>query len=70
MSNDDHWIRIRITEVRARHPLVTEAVSSRMAEVLEGRLGEQKLSQTELATLASALIADMVPEPPATDSRR
>lgn len=69
MSNDDHWIRTRISEVRKLHPLVTEAVSSRMAEALESLLSEPKLSQTELATLASALIVDMMPEPPKTNSR-
>jgi hypothetical protein len=70
MPTDDHWIRTRITEARTRHPLVTEAVSSRVAEVLEGRLNEQQLAQKELASLAKDLIADMVREPPKADSKR
>jgi hypothetical protein len=41
-----------------------------MGEVLEGHLSEQQLSQTELTRLASALIADIVPKPPKTDSKR
>ncbi len=70
MSTDNHWIRTRITKARTQHPLVTEAVSSQVAEVLEGRLSEQQLAQKELARLAKDLIADMVPEPPKTDSKR
>lgn len=70
MSTDDHWIPTRITEARTQHSLVTEAVSSRMAEVLEGRFSEQRLAQKELAVLAKDLIAYMVPKPQKTDSKR
>lgn len=70
MSTDDHWIRTRITEARTQHPLVTEAVSSQMAEILKGRLSEQQLAQKDLAKLANDLIADMVLDPPKTDSKR
>lgn len=68
MSTDDHWIRTRITEVRTR-PLVTEAVSSRIAEVLKGQLSGQQLSQGDLTSLAKALIADMDPTPPKTEAK-
>ena len=70
MSTDDHWIPTRITEARAQHPLVTEEVSLRIAEMLDGRRSEQQLSQMDLTRLARALIADMVPKPPKTDLKR
>ena len=70
MSTDDHWITTRITEARTRHPLVTEAVSSRMAELLKGQLSEQQLSQMDLTSVARALIADMVHAPPKADAKR
>lgn len=71
MSTDDHWIKTRITESRAHHPLITEAVSSRMVELLTDRLSEQQFSQTELKELANALITDMAPPTlPKTDANR
>ena len=69
MSADDHWITTRIIEARKPHPLVTEAVSSRMAELLKGQLTEQQLSQKDLTSVARALIADMGPAPPKTDAK-
>jgi len=68
VSTDDHWIGTRITEARICHPLVTEAVSYRMAQELKGQLSEQQLSQGDLTILAKALIADMDATPPKTDS--
>jgi hypothetical protein len=41
-----------------------------MAKELKDSLGEQQLSQRSLATLAKALILDMVPTPPKTDAKR
>jgi hypothetical protein len=70
MSTDDHWITTRIAEARTLHPSVTEAISSRMAELLKGQLGEQQLPQKDLTGLASALIADMVPAQQERDSKR
>lgn len=70
MSTDDHWGTARITETLTLHPLVTEAVSCRMVEVLEGQLSDQQLSPKDLAKLASALIADMAPKPPKSDSKQ
>ncbi len=70
MSTDDDWITTRITKARTRHPSVTEAVSSRMAELLKGQLSEQQLPQMGLTSVARALITDMVPAPPKTDVKR
>ena len=70
MSADDHWIRTRITEARAAHPLVTEVAFARMAELLNGQLSEQQLSHKDLTSVAKALIADMVPAPPKIDAKR
>ena len=69
MATDDHWIGTRITEARECHPLVTEAVSYRMAQVLKGQLSEQQLSQGDLTILAKALIADMDATPPKTEAK-
>ena len=70
MATDDHWITIRITEAQIGRPLVTERVSSRMAELLKGQLSGQQLSQGELTSLARALIADMVPTPPEAEAKQ
>ena len=70
MSTDDHWIATRITEARTHHPSVTEAVTSRMGELLKGQLSEQQLSQKDLNSIATALIADMVPAQPETDMKQ
>jgi hypothetical protein len=61
MSNDDHWITTRITKARERHPLVTDAASARIDQLLTGQLSERQLPATELTSVAIALIADMVP---------
>lgn len=70
MSNEDQWVRSRVIEIRANHPLVTDAVSTQMEKVMGGLLSDQKLSQAKLAALANSLLADMVAEPPETDSTR
>lgn len=59
MSSEDHWITARVSEARARHTSVTEAVSSRIAEELKGKFGDQPVSQKDITTLANQLIADM-----------
>lgn len=64
MSNDDNWITNRSIEARDRSLLVTEAVSARIDQLLKGQLSERQLPSTELARVAKALIADMVPTPP------
>ena len=70
MSTDDHWITTRVTEARTRHPAVTEAISSRMAELLKGQLRKQQLTPNELTGIAKEFIAGMVPPSPKTDAKR
>jgi hypothetical protein len=64
MLSNDPWITTRITEARKHHPLVTDAASDRIEELLNGQLSERQLPQAELKTVAAALIADMIPVPP------
>ena len=61
MSSDDHWASTLVTKARKRHPLVTQAVSARIDQLLQGQLSERQLPSTELKSVAGALIADMVP---------
>ena len=61
MSSDDHWASTLITEARKRHPLVTQAVSARIDQLLQGQLSERQLSSKEVESVAVALVADMVP---------
>lgn len=70
MLTDDHWITTRITEARTLHPLVTEAVLSQMAELMNGQLRQKQLSHLDLTGVAKALIANMVPAPPRPDAKR
>ena len=60
MSNDVHWITARIAEARRRHASVTDAVAVGIADLLNGKLRERRLSSTELTSVARVLIADMV----------
>jgi hypothetical protein len=59
MSTDDSWIITRVAEARASSSLVTEAVSTRVEELLTEKLTDHSLTQKELRDLAVALIADM-----------
>lgn len=68
MSNDVQWITARITEARKGHDSVTEAVSARIEQLLNGQLSERQLPPTELTRVARALIADMAPAPPKAEA--
>ncbi|MCK4546488.1 MAG: hypothetical protein KAW17_03510 [Candidatus Eisenbacteria sp.] len=70
MSNDAHWAAARITEARKLHASVTEAVSARIEELLNGQLSERQLRPTELTSVAAALISDMVPPPPKLETKQ
>lgn len=70
MSNDACWITARIAQARERHPFVTEAVSARIEGLLNGELSERRPSSRELASIANALIADMVPAPPKAQTKQ
>ncbi len=69
MPNGVQWATARIAEARKRHASVTEAVSARIAQLLADQLSERQLSPTELAKIANALVADMIPTPPKTDAK-
>ena len=70
MSNDEHWITTRITEVKKLHPLVTEAVLARIGQLLKGQLSERQLRPTQRKSVAGALIADMFPVPSNPESQK
>ena len=69
MSNDDHWVTTRITEVKQFHPLVTEAVLAQIGQLLKGELSERQLPAAERKSVAGALLADMVPVPSNVEAR-
>lgn len=70
MSNDDHWAKTRISESRQQHPLVPEAVSARLENLLKGQLSGGPLTATELMHLSRELIAEMAQTPPKADSKQ
>lgn len=70
MPNDDQWITTLVAEARATHSLVTEAVSARIALLLNRELSERPLSSARLPAVAKALIADMAPAPPNVEAKR
>ena len=70
MPNDHQWMTTRVTEAREEHPLVTEAVSARIAPLLKGELSERPASPARLAAVARALIADMSPAPPKVEAEQ
>lgn len=68
MSNEDlSWITARITKTKESHPLVTEAVSSRISQLLETTLSERQLTSTEFTSVATTLLDDMAAS--ASDSK-
>ena len=69
MAKDDDWVTTRITEVKKRHPLVTEAVLDRIGQLLRGPLSERQFSAGERKNIAAALITDMVPELPKAEKQ-
>lgn len=68
MSDDALWITSRIAEARRRHVSVTNAVATRMEDLLKGQLSDGRLSSTELASVAKALIASMVAPSPKAET--
>lgn len=70
MPNDDQWMTTRVAEAREKHPLVTEAVSARIAPLLNGELSERPVSPARLTAVARALIADMAPAPPKVEAKQ
>ncbi len=70
MPNDDQWVRTRVAEAREKHPLVTEAVSARIAPLLNCELSERPVSPARLTEVARALIADMAPAPTKVEAKQ
>lgn len=70
MPNDDQWMTTRVAEAREKHPLVTEAVSARIAPLLNGELSERPLPPARVTAVARALIADMAPAPPKVEAKQ
>ena len=64
MTAHTPWITACITEAQKCHPLVTEAVSSLMEELLKDRLAERPVPAGELAKIAAKLITAMLPDTP------
>jgi len=69
MATDDQWIATIVGKAREIHASVTEAVSARIDQLLKRSLSERQLPPTELKGVAKALIADMVPVPPKTETK-
>ena len=70
MSNDDHWIVTRVSEAQKHQTLVTEAVLARVRDLLKGELSDGQLTSAGLTSVASELIADMVPAPPGAGAKQ
>ncbi len=69
MPNEESWIAGRTADARKRNPLVPEAVSAGMQELLKGQLSERQLTQVELRSIAEALIKDLVPASPGAKAK-
>ncbi len=70
MPTDDLWITARITQSHKLYPSVTEAVSTRLQQLLKGQLSERQLTQAELGAVAKALIDDMAPASPKAEPKQ
>ena len=67
---DDHWFIARLSEIRNQFPLVTEAISVRLQELLKGQLSERQLTQLELRNIAKTFIKDMAPASPKAEAKK
>jgi hypothetical protein len=59
MSQED-WIETQVNKASEQLPLITEAVKARLKTLLKNQF-RNHLNPTELAQIATALIADMGP---------
>ena len=62
-ESGDRWVSHLINEARNSNPLVVDGVFARMELLLQGEMGERDLTSTNLKTVATQLIGDMVPNP-------
>ena len=70
MPNGGEWIKSRIADARKLHASVPDAVSVRVSQLLTAALTERQLPSTELAKIASALIADMLSAEPTPEGKQ
>ena len=70
MKTDGDWIKTRIIEAQKGHESVTEAVTLRVAKLLDSELSERSLSQTKLANIAKQLIEDMTLASSKTEAKK
>jgi hypothetical protein len=59
------WVTSQIEKAKGSHP-VTEAVSTRLVELLKGPLSKGQLKTAEATIIAGQLILDITPPNPAT----
>lgn len=69
MSSEVDWTKAVVTEARKHHASVTEAAHSRIGELLKTQLSDRQIPAAELKLLASALIADMLPQQSNAESK-
>ncbi len=58
MPDETNWITTRIDAAKKIHP-VTDAASTRLAELLKSQLSERLLPTADASTIAGLLILDM-----------
>ena len=58
MSDETNWVTSQIEITRRIHPM-TDAISTRLAELLNGQLSERQLTNAEALTIAALLIQDI-----------
>ena len=63
-ANVDQWVSNLIDKARDSHPLVNEDVLKRIEQLLKGQISERNLTQTNLKSVATQLLLDMVPKQP------
>ena len=63
MAKDEPWIKERLQACSKVHATVTDAAITRLKMLLEGKLGDRPLTQSELFSTAAQLMADMSTPP-------
>lgn len=67
---DGGWIKPRIAEAKADHPLVTQSVVARIEELLNGPLSDREFSKGDLTRIAKELISEMASVPPRAEAKQ
>lgn len=68
ISSDVQWITTCIKKARTKEISVTDTVSIEIAKLLNGRLSEHQLTETQLTNLAKLLLKHMVPSAPGKEA--